>query len=503
MVEQSQPLTSVQSTGDGGPSGAHAATAHAHRGLALVVISAVQMMVILDGTIVNIALPSIKRQLHFSPTGLEWVIAAYALAFGGMLLLGGRSGDIFGRRRMFVIGVAVFTVASLAGGLAQDPAMLIVARVAQGVGGAIASPTALALIQNTFPDPHERARAMGVYAAMSGAGGSLGLLLGGVLTDVASWRWVLFVNVPIGLAVAVAAPFLLGTTATRPGRLDLPGALSVTVGMSLFVYGLSHAAAQGWATAGTYGPLIAAVALLVAFVLLEMRSPHALMPLRIFAERNRAGAYAIMLCLASAMFGTFFFITQFVQDVLHYSPLRAGVAFLPMTVAIGGTAMLMARLVSRIGTRRPMTVGPLLASGGLLLLSLLTVHSGYAAVILPLLMIAVGMGCTFVPLTLTVMQRVVPQEAGLASALLNTSQQIGGSLGLAVIVTVASAFTAVVGGHAPSPAAVTHGYDAGFRVASLIALCGFVLAGVVLRRPRVAPAPAAGPTEVELEPVVA
>jgi predicted MFS family arabinose efflux permease len=273
--------------------------------------------------------------------------------------------------------------------------------------------------------------------------------------------------------------------------------------MSLFVYGLSHAAAQGWATAGTYGPLIAAVALLVAFVLLEMRSPHALMPLRIFAERNRAGAYAIMLCLASAMFGTFFFITQFVQDVLHYSPLRAGVAFLPMTVAIGGTAMLMARLVSRIGTRRPMTVGPLLASGGLLLLSLLTVHSGYAAVILPLLMIAVGMGCTFVPLTLTVMQRVVPQEAGLASALLNTSQQIGGSLGLAVIVTVASAFTAVVGGHAPSPAAVTHGYDAGFRVASLIALCGFVLAGVVLRRPRVAPAPAAGPTEVELEPVVA
>jgi EmrB/QacA subfamily drug resistance transporter len=371
------------------------------------------------------------------------------------------------------------------------------------VGGAIASPTALALIQNTFPDPHERARAMGVYAAMSGAGGSLGLLLGGVLTDVASWRWVLFVNVPIGLAVAIAAPFVLATSEAKPGRLDLPGALSVTVGMSLFVYALSHAAAHGWATAGTFGPLAAAVVLLVAFVLVELRSPHALMPLRIFADRDRAAAYAIMLCLASAMFGTFFFITQFVQDILGYSPLRAGVAFLPMTFAIGGTSMLMSRLVSRIGMRRPMTVGPLLASGGLLLLSLLTVHSGYGAVILPLLMIAVGMGCTFVPLTLTVMQRVAPQEAGLASALLNTSQQIGGSLGLAVIVTVASAFTTVVAGHAPTHAAVTHGYDAGFRVASLVALCGFVLAAVVLRRPRPVPSALVEPPEVELEAVVA
>ena len=470
------------------------------------VISAVQMMVILDGTIVNIALPSIQRQLHFSPSGLEWVIAAYALAFGGMLLLGGRSGDIFGRRRMFVVGVALFTVASLAGGLAHSSAMLIAARVAQGVGGAIASPTALALIQNTFPDPHERARAMGVYAAMSGAGGSLGLLLGGILTDIASWRWVLFVNVPIGLAVALAAPFVLGTSETKPGRLDLPGALSVTVGMSMFVYALSHAAAHGWATAGTYAPLVAAVALLVAFVLIELRSPHALMPLRIFADRDRAGAYAIMLCLASAMFGTFFFITQFVQDILGYSPLRAGVAFLPMTFAIGSTAMLLSRIVTRVGMRRPMTLGPLLASGGLLLLSFLSVHSGYASVILPLLMIAVGMGCTFVPLTLTVMQRVAPQEAGLASALLNTAQQIGGSLGLAVIVTVASAFTAVVAGHAPTHAAVTHGYDAGFRVAALVALCGFVVAVLVLRRPRSVSAPAtgpAGPPEVELEPVVA
>ena len=210
-----------------------------------------------------------------------------------------------------------------------------------------------------------------------------------------------------------------------------------------------------------------------------------------------------MLCLASAMFGTFFFMTQFVQNELGYSPLRAGVAFLPMTFAIGGTSLILSRLVSRIGTRRPMTLGPLLASGGLLWLSFLTVHSGYASVILPLLLIAVGMGCTFVPLTLTVMQRVLPQEAGLASALLNTSQQIGGSLGLAVLVTVASAFTAVVAGHAPAPSAVTHGYDAGFRVASLVALGGFVIASVVLGQPRPTSALAAGPPEVELEPVVA
>ncbi len=468
------------------------------------VISAVQMMVILDGTIVNIALPSIRRQLHFSAAGLEWVIAAYALAFGGMLLLGGRSGDIFGRRRMFVVGVALFTVASLAGGLARDPAMLVAARIAQGVGGAIASPTALALIQSTFTDPKERARAMGVYGAMSGAGGSLGLLLGGVLTDIASWRWVLFVNVPIGLLVAAAAPFVLGATPTRPGRLDLGGALSVTAGMSALVYGLSHAATSGWVNVTTLGSLAVAVVLLVTFVSIEARSAHALMPLRIFADRERAASYGIMLCLASAMFGTFFFMTQFVQDILGYSPLRAGVAFLPMTIVIGGTSVTISRLVSRIGTRRPMTVGPLLAAGGLMWLSFVGVHAAYTSVILPLLIVAFGMGCTFVPLTLTVMRRVAPSEAGLASALLNTGQQIGGSLGLAVLVTVASAFTPLAGAHLPSAAAVTHGYDAAFRVGSLVALGAFVLAGVALRTRRSSTEPTSEPVpQAELEPVVA
>jgi len=464
-------------------------TTHPHRRLALVLICAVQMMVILDGTIVNIALPSIQRQLHFTATGLEWVIAAYALAFGGLLLLGGRSGDLFGRRRMFVVGVGIFTAASLIGGLATDPAWLIAARVAQGVGGAIASPTALALIQSTFPEGRERARAMGVYAAMSGAGGSLGLLLGGILTDVASWRWVLFVNVPIGVVVALSAGRVLGTTQTRPGKLDLPGALSVTLGMTALVFGLSHAATSGWSNGVTSGSLVAAVVLLATFVAIERRSPHALMPLHIFAERNRAGAYAVMLALAASMFATFFFITQFVQNVLGYSPLKAGIAFLPMTIGIGGTATVVSRLVGRIGTRRPMTIGPLLAAGGLMWLSFAGVHSGYLSIMGPLVMLAVGMGSTFVPLTLTVMRRVQPQEAGLASALLNTGQQIGGSLGLAVLVTVATSVTAahraLAGagtiGAAAAHQAVTSGYDAAFRIASLVAFGAFVIAVSVIR----------------------
>ncbi|MHB8439180.1 MAG: MFS transporter [Acidimicrobiales bacterium] len=483
-------------------------TTHSNRSLALVIICAVQMMVILDGTIVNIALPSIQRELHFSPAGLEWVIAAYALAFGGMLLLGGRSGDLFGRRRMFTIGVWLFTVASLLGGLAQSPAMLVAARVAQGVGGAIASPTALALIQSTFPEGRERARAMGVYAAMSGAGGSLGLLLGGVLTDIASWRWVLFVNVPIGVLVALGAPRVLGDTPTRPGRLDLPGALSVTGGMTALVYGLSNAAEHGWGATATVVSLILASALLVTFVLVESRSAHALMPLHIFSDRNRAGAYAVMLCLAGAMFGTFFFITQYVQDILGYSPLRAGVAFLPMTIGIGATATVVSRVVTKVGPKPFMTAGPFLAALGLFGISFVGVHSSYLAVIAPLVLIAVGMGSTFVPLTLTVMARVRPHEAGLASALLNTAQQIGGSLGLATLVTVATAVTA--GHHLSRGAgvlalhqAVVAGYDDAFRVSAGVALAGFVLAALVVRAVRPAPHVVTSAPEPEPERVVA
>jgi MFS family permease len=350
---------------------------------------------------------------------------------------------------------------------------------------------------------------MGVYAAMSGAGGSLGLLLGGILTDVASWRWVLFVNVPIGLTVAIAAPRVLGTTPTRRGRLDLPGALSVTLGMAALVYGLSRAATTGWSDNLTVVPLILAVGLLVTFVVIESKSPHALMPLHIFSDRNRAGSYVIMLCLAAAMFATFFFITQFVQNILGYSPLKAGFAFLPMTIGIGGSANIISRLVSKIGPRRPMTVGPFMVAGGLMWLSFVGVHAAYISIVGPLLLLAIGMGSTFVPLTLTVMSRVPRGEAGLASALLNTGQQIGGSLGLAVLVTVATSVTkghlASAGhtiGRAQHALATTNGYDAAFRIGSLIAFVAFILAVTVIRKADQVPAAVAS-ASASPEPEVA
>jgi predicted MFS family arabinose efflux permease len=313
------------------------------------------------------------------------------------------------------------------------------------------------------------------------------------------------------LTVAFAAPRVLGTTPTRHGRLDLPGALSVTLGMGSLVYGLSRAATAGWADHETMTALAIAVVLLVTFVVIEVKSPHALMPLHIFSDRNRAGSYVIMLCLAAAMFATFFFMTQFVQNVLGYSPLKAGFAFLPMTIGIGGTANIVSRLVGKIGPRRPMTFGPLLVTGGLLWLSFIGAHAAYISVIGPLMMLAIGMGSTFVPLTLTVMSRVPRGEAGLASALLNTGQQIGGSLGLAVLVTVATSVTRghlASAGHAVSRAqhalATTSGYDAAFRIGSLIAFVAFVLAVSVIRGVGRAPAAVAeAAAGAEPEPAVA
>src|SRR6202165_5351954 len=284
--------------------------------LALIVIAVAQLMVVLDATIVNIALPSIQRALKFSPTDLEWVINAYALTFGGLLLLGGRAGDLFGRRRMFVAGIVLFTLGSLAGGFATSGTWLIIARAAQGIGAAIIAPTALSLIADTFREGPERNRALGVYGAVAGAGGALGLLLGGVLTNFATWRWVLFVNVPIGIVLAIVAPRVLASSHRRPGRLDLPGALTVTGGVGSLV-----------------------------FVTIESRSRHALMPFSIFAQRNRDGAYLLSLVIGVAVFGVLFFLTQFVQNILGFSPIVAGIAFLPMTAAIIITAQIVARLV--------------------------------------------------------------------------------------------------------------------------------------------------------------
>ena len=408
-----------------------------HPALALTIIAASQLMVVLDATIVNIALPQIQQALGFSTTSLSWVLNAYTLTFGGLLLLGGRAGDILGRRRVFITGILVFTLASLLGGLATSAGWLLAARALQGVGGAIAAPTALALITTNFQEGEERNRAFGVFGAVAVAGGALGLLLGGVLTSWLSWRWVLFVNVPIGVLLASVAPLYINESERRPGRFDLGGALTSTAGMAALVYGFIRAAQEGWSDPGTIGSFVAAAVLLAVFYSIETRTRQPITPLHMFRDRNRAGSYAIMLALAAAMFGMFFFLTLFVQGVLGYSPLRAGFAFLPITAAIIVTSQFAARSLPRLGPKRLMVTGAALAVVGLAWQTQVTVNSGYVDGILgPMLLFGLGMGLLFVPLTIVAVSGVAPHESGAASSLLNVMQQVGGSLGLSILVTV-------------------------------------------------------------------
>ncbi|HEY0358026.1 MAG TPA: MFS transporter [Mycobacteriales bacterium] len=411
---------------------------HRHLGLALILISVAQLMVVLDSTIVNIALPHMKTDLHFSDAGLSWVVNAYTLAFGGLLLLGGRAGDVLGRRKVFIAGVAVFTVASLLGGIVTNPAGMIVARVLQGLGAAIASPTALSLITTTFPAGPARNRAMGVYAAMSGAGAAIGLILGGALTEW-TWRWTFFINVPIGLAVVLLAPRFLGESSPQRGAFDLPGAVTGTAGLVSLVYGLNHAATDGWADPVTVTTIAVGLVLLVLFLVLEARSRHALMPMRILADRNRAVTYLAMLATGAALFATFYFLSLYVQGPMGLGPLEAGIAFLPFSVGIVAAAQLASFLITRTDPRWIAGAGGLLSAAGLLWLSRLDIDSRYVTGLLPpMLVLSVGLGLTFVPLTLTAVNGVAKDDSGVASAVLNTTQQVGGALGLAMLSTVAS-----------------------------------------------------------------
>ncbi|MCG7523795.1 MFS transporter [Streptomyces sp. OfavH-34-F] len=406
-------------------------------GIALAVIAACQLMVVLDSTIVNIALPHIQEALRFSTTDLSWVLSAYTLTFGGLLLLGGRAGDILGRRRVFMAGILVFTLASLVGGFAQEPWQLLAARALQGIGGAIASPTSLALITTTFPEGPERNRAFGVFAAVSAGGGAIGLLAGGMLTEWLDWRWVFFVNVPIGVLIAVLAPMYINESDRHSGRFDISGALTSTLGMASLVYGFIRASEEGWRDSLTLASFGAAVLLLAAFVFVEMRAKEPITPLRMFADRNRSGTYVIMLSLAAAMFGMFFFIVLFVQNVLGYSPIESGLAFLPVTVAIIIGAGLSQRFLPVLGPKPFMITGSALAGAGLFWLTLITPGSSYVTGVLgPILVFSFGMGLNFVTLTLTAVSGVAQHEAGAASSLLNASQQVGGSLGLSILVTV-------------------------------------------------------------------
>ncbi len=464
-----------------------------HLGIALTVISASQLMVVLDATIVTIALPSIKTALHFSSVNLEWTISAYTLVFGGFLLLGGRLGDVFGRRRLFIVGLVIFTAASFAGGLATTSAWLVAARAVQGLGGAITAPTALALIGETFPEGPSRTRAMGIYAAMSGAGGAVGLVVGGILTSGLSWLWVFFVNVPIGVLVAIAAPRVLARSVRQTStRLDVPGALSATAGMTALVYGLVRAPVDGWSDVVTYASFAAAFILLVAFVVIEARSDHPTLPFGLLRDRNRSASYIMMFALAGGIFAVFFFLTQYLQTAKGYSALKAGLAFLPFSVAIAGTSQVVAKLMRRIPPVVLVTVGPLMASLGLFWLSRLNVDSSYAGAVLgPIMVIGVGLGLTFVPIVLGVTSGVQPTELGIASAVLNTAQQVGGTVGLAILVTIAAdatknALQAAPPGRAARDVALAaslHGYTTAFVVGACIALAAFFIAIIAVRPP--------------------
>ncbi|WP_112248164.1 MFS transporter [Kribbella monticola] len=414
--------------------------AHGHRnlGIALALICMAQLMVVLDGTIVNIALPHIQLDLGFSNASLPWVVNAYALAFGGLLLLGGRIGDILGRRKVFMFGVVLFGVASFLGGIAQNETLLLASRILQGLGAAAASPNALALITTTFPAGKERNRAMAVYAAMSGAGAAVGLILGGLLTE-ASWRWTFFINTPIGLVVAFMAIRYLGESARQHGKFDMPGAITGTVGLTALVYGLTHAGQDGWGNSVTLAFIIGGVALVGIFLAIEARSRHALMPFRILANRTRGVSFFVMLVVGAAMFSMFYFLGIFVQTIMGYSALKTGFSFLPFSFGIVVAAQVASVLVARIDPRWIAGAGSAIAAGGLFGFNQLQVDSTYLTGLLPyILLLSFGMGLIFVPLTLTAVSGVAATDSGVGSAVLNTVQQIGGAVGLALLGTVST-----------------------------------------------------------------
>jgi EmrB/QacA subfamily drug resistance transporter len=437
-------------------------------------------MVVLDVTVVNIALPNLQTSLGFSRPDLSWVLNAYTLTFGGLLLLGARAGDLFGRRRVFIAGIVVFTAASMAAGIATSPALLLTARAVQGIGAALASPSALALLMLGFSEGRERARALGLYTGVSIGGSAVGLILGGLLTQYLSWRWVFFINVPVGIPLVVLA--LRSLPASKPvrGRIDIPGAITSTVGMASLVYGFVRAASDGWSDAGTLAAFIVGVGLLVTFVVVERSAKTPITPLRLFADSDRDIAYIARLFMVGGTMGVFFFLTQFLQDVLHYSAVQAGLAFLPLTVARFIASQSTARVLhGKVSPRLLMVGGMGLSAVGLLLLSLLSQSSGYPQVVGSLLMLGVGNGLAFVPLTAAALAGVEPADSGAASGLVNAAQQVGGSLGLAVLVTVFGAAARSASGHAgPNPATYTfvHGADRAFLMAGVLVALAALLA---------------------------
>jgi EmrB/QacA subfamily drug resistance transporter len=456
------------------------------KNMALLLLAMTQFVIVIDASIVNVALPSIGAHLHFARDDLSWVVNAYTLTFGGFLLLGGRMADLLGRRRMFMLGLVVFSLASFAGGVAQSEAWLIAARAVQGLGAAIVSPAALSIITTTFAEGAERNRALGIWGAVAGAGGAAGVLLGGVLTSGLSWRWVLFVNVPIGLAAAGLAPRTLRESRAEDGArtFDFPGAITVTAGLALLVYAVVDAVNQGWGSSTTLLRIAGALVLLVAFIAIEMRQRQPLMPFSIFRLRTLRGANIVGLLIGMSLFSMFFFISLYLQNVLGYSPIRTGVSYLPLAVGIILSAGAASQIVTRVGFKPPLIAGLLLIAGGLVWFAQVPAPGGHfgSDVLGPSLLAAVGLGFAFVPVTIAAVTGTEPQEAGLASGLINTSQQVGGALGLAILATVANSRTQSLfhaGEHNPA-IALTQGFDRAFLIGAGFAVAGAILAALLI-----------------------
>jgi EmrB/QacA subfamily drug resistance transporter len=463
----------------------------AHLRATLILACLGQFMVILDVSVVNVALPAIRHGLGFSEQDLQWVVNAYTVTFAGFLLLGGRAADLLGRRRVFVGGLVLFALASLAGGFAQSQVMLIVARAIQGLGAAVVAPASLTIITTTFTEPAERNRAVGIWGAMGGAGGAAGVLLGGILTDVAGWRWILFINVPIGLVAAVLTTMYVaeGRTPARARNFDVAGALAATIGLTLLVLGIVRTDVTGWGNISTLALLGVGVGLLAVFLAIEGRFAKApLMPLRIYASRTLSAANVVVLFVGAASFGMWFFVSLYLQEVLGYSPIKAGLAFLPMTLCIVAGSVIASRSVLRIGAKPMLIAGMLAQAAGLILFTRVAVNGAYLSdVIAPSLLVAIGIPLSFVPSTISATQGVAAAEAGLASALVNTSRLVGGALGLAVLAAIATARTNSDLRHSGSGThavhvALTSGFHVAFAVAAGLAVAGAFVAAFGMPR---------------------
>ncbi len=459
-------------------------TADSRKWFALAIVCVAQFMVILDVSIVNVALPSIQRGLHFSEENLLWVLNAYALIFGGFLMLGGRVADKLGRRRVFVVGVILFSVASLFCGLATSTGWLVTARAVQGLGAAILSPAALSILTVTFREGPERNKALSIWGAIAGAGGAFGVLLGGILTQEFGWRWIFYVNVPIGSLVVLSSFFILAPSLSEDERrgFDIPGALTLTAGLVLIGFALVKSTSWGWASANTVGTMAVAIVLLAVFVVIEHRTTFPLVPLTIFANRSLSVSNLVSLALGASIFSMFYFLSLYMQDVLGYSALRTGIGYLAIASAIIIAAGAAQALVAKIGVRNVMTVGMVLAAGGLVYFTQISPQGTYVGTLLPgFLLAGVGLGLAFVPVTIGAVSGVVPDQAGVASGLITTTQQIGGALGVAVLSTIAiSATTRFATSHGPGRheaiAGLNHGFSVAFWFGAMFAAVGAVIA---------------------------